>query len=69
MVKKDIDIRVTSKGRQLLGLVPEDLKKPELTADWEMKLGNIAKGRIKQETFLKEIRNNTCDIVEEIKIF
>ena len=38
-----------------------------LTADWEMKLGNIAKGRIKQEVFLKEIRNYTCDIVEEIK--
>ena len=32
-----------------------------------MKLGNIAKGRIKQEVFLKEIRNYTCDIVEEIK--
>ena len=45
----------------------EELKKPELTADWEMKLGNIAKGKMKQETFLKEIRNYTCDIVDEIK--
>lgn len=35
MEKKDKDIHVTSKGRQLLELVPADLKKPALTADWE----------------------------------
>ena len=67
MEKKGNEIHITSKAKQLLELVPEELRKPELTADWEMKLGNIAKGRIKQETFLKEIRNYTCDIVEEIK--
>ena len=67
MEKKGNEIYLTSKAKQLLELVPEELRKPELTADWEMKLGNIAKGRIKQETFLKEIRNYTCDIVEEIK--
>ena len=39
--KQGKDILITSKGRQLLELVPEDLKKPELTADWEMKLSNI----------------------------
>ena len=32
MEKKGKDIYITSKARQLLGLVPEDLKKPELTA-------------------------------------
>ena len=67
MEKKGNEIYLTSKAKQLLELVPEELRKPELTADWEMKLGNIAKGRIKQEVFIKEIRNYTCDIVEEIK--
>ena len=67
MEKKGNEIYLTSKARQLLELVPEELRKPELTADWEMKLGNIAKGKMKQETFLKEIRNYTCDIVDEIK--
>ena len=43
------------------------LKKPELTADWEMKLSGIASGKIRQETFLHEIRDYACDIVEEIK--
>ena len=36
MEKRGNDIFITSKARQLLELVPEDLKKPELTADWEM---------------------------------
>lgn len=67
MEKKGQEIYLTSKARQLLKLVPEDLKKPELTADWELKLGNIAKGRMKQETFLGEIREYTCNIVNEIK--
>lgn len=67
MEKKGKEIYLTSKAKQLLELVPEDLRKPELTADWEMKLANIAKGKMRQETFLKEIRGYACDIVEEIK--
>ena len=65
--KKGKDIYLTSKAKQLLELVPEDLQKPELTADWEMKLANIAKGKMSQESFLREIRGYACDIVEEIK--
>ena len=66
MEKKDKDIRVTSKGRQLLGLVPEDLKKPELTADWEKKLLAISEGRLKKDIFISEIRGYTEEIVREI---
>lgn len=67
MEKKGSEIHLTSKAKQLLELVPEDLRKPELTADWEMKLSNIAKGKMRQETFLKEIRGYACEIVDEIK--
>lgn len=67
MEKKGNEIHITSKAKQLLELVPEDLKKPELTADWEMKLSQIAKGRIRQGDFLHEIRAYTCEIVDEIK--
>ena len=66
MEKKDKDIRVTSKGRQLLGLVPGDLKKPELTADWEKKLLAISEGRLKKSVFISEIRGYTEEIVKEI---
>ena len=67
MEKRGNDIYITSKARQLLKLVPEDLKKPELTADWEMKLSRIAQGKLKKNTFLSEIRDYTQEITEEIK--
>ena len=67
MEKKGNEIHITSKAKQLLELVPEDLKKPELTADWEMKLSQIAKGRIRQGDFLHQICDYTCEIVDEIK--
>lgn len=67
MEKKGNEIHLTSKAKQLLELVPEDLKKPELTADWEKKLSDISKGKLRQDTFLKEIRDYTCEIVDEIK--
>ena len=65
--KRGEDIYLTSKARQLLELVPEDLRKPELTADWEMKLSRIAKGNLKRSAFMKEIRNYAADLTAEIK--
>lgn len=67
MEKKDKDIYVTSKGRQLLELVPEDLKKPALTADWEKKLTAISEGRLKKDVFIQDIRGYTEEIVAEIR--
>lgn len=67
MEKKGKDIYITSKARQLLGLVPEELKKPELTASWELKLGKIARGELKQEAFLSSIRGYTEELISEIK--
>ncbi len=65
--KKGNEIHITSKAKQLLDLVPEDLRKPELTADWEWKLAEIAKGKRKQQQFMKEIRDYAVDLTEEIK--
>lgn len=67
MEKRGKDIYITTKAKQLLELVPEDLKKPELTADWEMKLSKIADGRLKKDTFLSDIKDYTQDIIQEIK--
>lgn len=67
MEKKDKDIHVTSKGRQLLELVPEDLRKPALTADWEKKLLEISEGKLKKEVFIQDIRTYTEEIVDEIR--
>ena len=67
MEKRGNEIYLTSKAKQLLELVPEDLKKPELTADWEKKLSDISKGKLKQKVFLDGIREYTEEIVGEIK--
>ncbi len=67
MEKKGKDIFITSKGKQLLELVPEDLRKPELTADLEMKLGEIAKGKLAKQDLMKEMTDYTQEIVAKIK--
>ncbi len=65
--KKGNEISITSKGKQLLELVPADLKKPELTAAWEMKLSDIAKGNRKKDNFIQEIETYTDELIHEIR--
>jgi len=65
--KRGKDIYITSKGRQLLQLVPGELKSPALTAQWEQKLSAISKGALDKDIFLDNMRNYTKDIVNQIK--
>ncbi|MFC7686597.1 DNA topoisomerase III [Ureibacillus sp. GCM10028918] len=61
------EIYITSKGRQLLDLVPEELRSPATTAEWEQKLELIAKGKLKKDAFINEMKEHTKEIVSEIK--
>ncbi len=61
------DILITGKGRQLLELVPEDLKSPALTAQWEKKLSLIEEGKLKRETYINEMKEYSKSIIKEIK--
>lgn len=65
--KKGKEIFITSKGKQLLNLVPEDLKSPVLTAEWEQKLTKISKGTLSQKAFISDMRQYAKEIVQEIK--
>ena len=65
--KKGNDIFTTSKGRQLLELVPEDLKSPALTAEWEQGLTKIANGKMKKAEFMKDMIAFSKQAVTEIK--
>ena len=47
--------------------MPEELKSPTLTAEWEQKLDQIAQGKLKKEVFISEMKNYTKEIVAEIK--
>ncbi|UOE56389.1 DNA topoisomerase III [Cytobacillus oceanisediminis] len=57
----------TKKGKQLMDLVNEDLKSPELTAKWEQELEKIARGKADPKEFLQNIRKQTRTLVSEIK--
>ncbi|NLJ57815.1 MAG: DNA topoisomerase III [Tissierellia bacterium] len=65
--KKGKYIYTTSKGRQLLDLVPLDLKSPALTAKWEQELTNIAKGKSDKNNFINSMISYSHEIVKEIK--
>lgn len=65
--KKGNTILPTAKAKQLVQLVPTDLKEPLLTASWEKRLDAISKGEEKKDTFLREIRSYTESVVTEIK--
>lgn len=65
--KKGNEIYLTGKARQLLSLVPEDLKKPELTAKWEDQLASMAKGKLKDHVFMEEIRSYARNLTMEIR--
>src|SRR5699024_2763314 len=48
-------------------LVPEDLKAPALTAEWEQKLGLIAEGKLQKNHFISEMKGYAKEVVQEIK--
>ncbi len=65
--KKGKDLRITAKGKQLLTLVPKELKSPDLTGKWEQKLSDIAKGKLSKTDFVSEMREYTKIVVKDIK--
>lgn len=65
--KKGNELYTTSKGRQLLNLVPEELKSPALTAEWETNLTKIAHGKMKKEAFIQEMIDFSKKTVNNIK--
>ncbi|MDO4535150.1 MAG: DNA topoisomerase III [Clostridium perfringens] len=65
--KKGKDIIPTSKGKQLIELVPEDLKSPLLTAKWEKDLDNIAKGTANNNKYIDELKVYAKKLVDDVK--
>lgn len=61
------EIFPTSKGRQLIGIVPSDLKSAELTAKWEQQLSLIAEGKANDRKFIEEMRGYASSLVQAVK--
>ena len=60
-------IQATQKGIDLIQILPlEQVKSPELTARWEQRLGNIARGEESASMFYKDFASTLRSWMEEI---
>jgi DNA topoisomerase-3 len=71
MLREGRELVPTAKAFQLMtllrGLNVEELTKPELTGEWEFKLGQIERGKLSREAFMQEIAQMTQAIVKHAK--
>jgi DNA topoisomerase-3 len=59
-------LRVTDLGRYLIAIIADPvLKSPELTGDWEHKLGEIEKGKLERSAFMEEIGAMIRNLIHE----
>ena len=57
----------TSKGIQVVGLAPADLRSASLTAKWEKRLGDIAQGKEQEDAFVREMKGYASHLVAKVK--
>ena len=55
----------SEKGRTLIAAMPEQLKSPAMTAEWETKLTQIEKGQYAPEQFMEEIESMMKTLVNQ----
>ncbi|BEP28546.1 DNA topoisomerase III [Helicovermis profundi] len=67
MEKKATSIRLTKKGKQILELVPKELKSPLLSAKWERNLKLIENGKLDKKEFIDDMKEYTFSVVNQIK--
>jgi DNA topoisomerase-3 len=60
------EIVPTSKGIQLMSLVPEDLRSAALTGKWEQELALISRGKSKKDAFIADMRTYTTKLVAAV---
>ena len=58
----------TENGIQLIEIVHDKLKKPDLTGEWESELSKIAKNESSSRNFIYDIKKYVAEIVNEGKI-
>ena len=67
-VRKGKQLLPTSDGNTLVGILPDTLTSPMLTAEWENTLTQIAKGRADAEIFMQGIEAMTRELVESYPV-
>ena len=62
--QKTKTLQPTEKGRQLIAILPETIRSPRMTAEWEHRLSLIEKGETAPDAFIKDIADFTAMLVE-----
>ena len=62
--KKLKTLQPTHKGIALATILPDQIKSPQMTAEWEEKLKRIEKGQFSPEIFMTEISQHLKDLVK-----
>lgn len=61
--RKSKQLLPTEKGSKLITILPEIVKSPKLTAEWENELNLIAKGEKSADSFMEDIKNMVSELV------
>ena len=61
-------LRSTSKGQALIGLVAEALRSPELTAEWEQQLKDVEEGRLEAASYYHGIADFVRALVPRVAL-
>jgi DNA topoisomerase-3 len=73
IVRDGKDLRPTRKAFDLMtllkGLDVQELTAPELTGEWEYKLAQMERGKLKRDLFMREISSMTSKIVDRAKTY
>ena len=64
VVRKDKNILPTEKGVNLIRVLPDSVKSPMLTAEWENALKQIERGEISADDYIFSINRYVADIVK-----
>ena len=66
--RKGKKILPTEKGIELINVVPEEIKSPKTTAEWEMQLQQIEKGRCTSDAFLHSINEYVKELCSKYAV-
>ena len=65
LVRSKKQINATEKGVNLISVVPDEVKSPKMTADWETRLQAIARGDSSPDEFMDEIERYLGELVKK----
>ena len=67
ILREGKELQPTSRGIELMEIVPAELRSPALTAVWEQRFTNISEGKETPTEFLREIRIKASELISNVK--